>query len=116
MNSPAHAYGRFQPTAVALVADAVRRAWARIAGSGHGESRMSEGAAAGSGDLENLLARHDVRRGRLPEGANRVFRAPGLVFVPAASLAPGREGRPPAARVEHVPGPEQYSRLFKPLR
>jgi len=69
-----------------------------------------------SGDLESLLARHDIRRGKPHDGAGRVFRAPGLVFEPSIGLQPVRESRSSVVPIEGIPGTEHCSRLFKPFR
>ena len=60
---------------------------------GHGERRALEGAIGFSGDLDILLAQHDVRHARRADGSQRVFKAPGLVYSPPAHRLPPRGGR-----------------------
>jgi len=77
---------------------------------------MREAAAGVPGDVENLPARHGIRHGGPPEGASRVFRAPGLNHVPAAGPGSANAGRPQEVRTERAPGSGQHSGLFKPRR
>jgi hypothetical protein len=104
------------PTPGAVFAGAIRRAWARISDFGHGGRHSLENAMNYSGDLESLLARHDIRRGLAQDGASRVFRAPSLVFEPTIGLQPARESRSSAVPLEGMAGAGHCSRLFKPFR
>src|SRR5271157_6284821 len=93
-SSPAKAHVRLDPTPVAVVAGAVRRAWSRIIERVNGERRQLEQAAIYSGDLDSLLVRHAVRHGRCQDGSHHVFRAPGLACVPPICMQPVRVSRP----------------------
>jgi hypothetical protein len=115
-SAPADTFHGLHPTPVAVFAGAIRRAWARISDFGHGGRHSLEPAIGYSGDLESLLARHDVRRGRPHDGTGRVFRAPSLVFEPTIGIQPVRESRPSAVPIEGIPGAGHCSRLFKPFR
>jgi hypothetical protein len=108
--SRAETYGTPHPTPIAVVAGAFRRAWVRVAGLGHGERRALEHVAAYSGDLDTLLAQHDVRHARPVDGSQRVFRAPGLVYSPPAHRLPVRGSRSVVVAVEASSGARVYSR------
>lgn len=108
--SRAETYGTPHPTPMAVIAGAFRRAWVRVAGLGHGESRALVRVAAYSGDLDTLLAQHDVRHARPAEGSHRVFRAPGIVYSPPAHRLPVRGSRSVVVPVEASSGSRIYSR------
>lgn len=95
--SPAQTNGGFDPAPTEVIAGAFRRAWSRLFELGHRERRVLENVLKYEGDLDSLLARHDVRHARHLNGAQRVFRAPDLVVVPAFELQTVRWGRPSVA-------------------
>jgi hypothetical protein len=97
--SPAKAHGRLDSTPVAIVAGAIRRAWARIVERIDGESRLLKHAAIYSDDLDNLLVQHAVRHGRNQDGSHRIFRPPDLVYDPPVRMQSVRESRPAAGSV-----------------
>jgi len=114
--SRAETYARFHPTPIAVVVGALGRAWARLFEPGRGGRRAREGVCLDQGDLDSLLARHDVRRWKSPDGTRPAFKAPSLVYAPVLGLQPVRERRAAVLPVEPGSGSEHYSRLFKPLR
>ena len=99
--------GRFWPTPVAVIAQAVRRVWARVAGIGGGERSMLEEAVRFPGDLDSRddahAARHDLRHA----AAQHVFRPPGLIYDPPVHGQPLR--RP-------LPAGEAHAGIFAPGR
>jgi|CZKI01.1.fsa_nt_gi hypothetical protein len=101
--SPTETHGRLDSTPVAVVADAVRRAWARIVERVNGERSLLEHAATYSGDLDSLLVRHAVRHGRSQDGYHRVFRAPDLVYDPPVRVQPVRGSRLAAVSFASAP-------------
>jgi hypothetical protein len=99
--------GRFRPTPVAVIAQAVRRVWARVAGIGGGERSMLEDAVRLPGDLDSRVDApatcHDLRH----DAAPHVFKAPGLVYDPPVHGQPLR--RP-------LPAGEAHAGIFAPGR
>ncbi len=92
--SPAETHGTPHPTPIAVVAGAFRRAWVRVVELGHGDRRAPRRASNYSGDLDSLLAEHDIRHARHVDGSHRVFKAPDLVYSPPAHRLPVRGSRP----------------------
>jgi hypothetical protein len=114
--SPAETYGRAHLTPTAVVAGAFRRAWVRAIVLFRRDHDALKRVIEYSGDVDILLAQHDVRHARHVDGSRRVFKAPDLVYSPPAPRSASR-GNPSAAErnpVAHEPG--HHSRLFKPLR
>ena len=78
---PAENFARPHLTPIAVVAGAFRRAWVRVVELGHRDRAALQSVMEYSGDLDCLLAQHDVRHARHVDGSRRVFRAPDLVYL-----------------------------------
>jgi hypothetical protein len=92
--------GGFPPASTAVVSQALRRAWSRIAEIAAGERRMLGDAVGFSVDVGGLAERQGARPDDPHESSHRVFRAPGLVYDPPASGQPLRRRRPAAAPLD----------------
>jgi len=109
--TPTEVRGRPHPTPIAVVAGAFRRAWVRIVERGSGGRPVLESAMSFPGDVDSLLALHDIRHGRHSDTPHRVFKAPSLVCDP-----PVHGSRSAFSAISRGPGTGHSTRLFKPLR
>jgi hypothetical protein len=63
-----------------------------------------------SGDLDVLLAQHDVRHARRLDGSQRVFKAPDLVYSPPTHRLPVRGSRTVVVPIVGASRARHYSR------
>lgn len=108
--SPAETYGMPQPTPITIVAGAFRRALVRVFEIGRRDRDALERAIEYSGDLDCLLAQHDVRHAKHVDGSRRVFRAPELVYFPPVHRQPVRGSRTKGAAAANAPRLGHHSR------
>ena len=99
--SPAETYGRPQPTPITIVAGAFRRALVRVLEIGRRDRDALERAIEYPGDLDCLLAQHDVRHAKHVDGSRRVFRAPDLVYSPPVHGGRTRDAAASGPRIGH---------------
>jgi hypothetical protein len=109
-DAPTSKSGRFQPTPIAVVAQAIRRAWARVAEFRAGERRMLEDAVEFQMGLEGLAVPHAARQDERHDSPHRTFRAPGLVYDPPVNGNPLRRRRPGPAPADETFGMGRGSR------